>query len=128
MVYLLRIVSCVLLLLGSLVASAQQKFTINGYVKDSSSGESIIGATITINGKAVGSNQYGFYSMTLDSGDYDLTVSHVSFVSQSQRLTLTQNLEQDFFLFPRSAALNEVVISSRRRDVNVRNAQMGQIE
>jgi len=117
-----------LFLLGSYVASAQTKFTINGYVKDTTSGESIVGATITINGKAVGSNQYGFYSITLDSGEYDLTVSHVSFVSQSQRLALVQNLEQNFFLFPRSAALNEVVISSRRRDVNVRNAQMGQID
>src|SRR5215204_6616083 len=83
------------LLLASFITSAQTKFTINGYVKDSASGESIIRATITINGKAVGSNQYGFYSMTLDSGEYDLNISHVSYLTQSQRILLAQNLEQN---------------------------------
>ena len=38
------------------------RVTLNGYVRDSLSGELIIGATITINGqgKGVTSNQYGF--------------------------------------------------------------------
>ncbi|HEX8313345.1 MAG TPA: TonB-dependent receptor, partial [Flavisolibacter sp.] len=107
---------------------AQTKFTINGYVKDSASGESVTGATITINGRSVGSNQYGFYSLTLDSGDYDLSISHVSYLTQSSRIALQSNLQQNFYLLSKSAALNEVVIYSRRRDVNVRNAQMGQID
>ncbi|HEY0041383.1 MAG TPA: TonB-dependent receptor [Flavisolibacter sp.] len=115
-------------LIGSLTTAAQSKFTINGYVKDSSSGESIIGATITVNGKSVGSNQYGFYSITLDSGGYDLTISHVSYLTESQRINLSANQEINFFLLSKSAALSEVVIYSRRRDVNVRNAQMGQID
>src|SRR5688572_12024438 len=118
----------VMVLVGSLVATAQSKFTINGYVKDSASGESIIGATININGKAIGSNQYGFYSMTLDSGEYDLSISHVSYLTQSQRITLNQILELNLFLLAKSADLSEVVIYSRRRDANVRNAQMGQID
>jgi hypothetical protein len=44
--------------------AAPGKVTLNGYVRDSLSGELIIGATITINGqgKGVTSNQYGFYS------------------------------------------------------------------
>jgi hypothetical protein len=125
---IVRLGIIIFFLLGSLVATAQTKFTINGYIKDSASGESIIGATVTIDGKNVGSNQYGFYSVTLDSGDFDLTISHVSYVTLSQRITLSQNIEQNFFLLPKSAALNEVIIYSRRRDVNVRNAQMGQID
>ncbi|RYZ50087.1 MAG: TonB-dependent receptor, partial [Chitinophagaceae bacterium] len=115
-------------LAGSVSGYAQTKFTINGYVKDSLTGESVIGATITINGKSVGSNQYGFYSITVDSGDYELAVSHVSFLTQSQRIQLSENLQLNLFLLPKSAALSEVVIYSKRRDVNVRNAQMGQID
>ncbi len=114
--------------LCSATVLAQTKFTINGYVKDSVSGETIIGATVTVSGRAVGSNQYGFYSITLDSGEYEFTISHVSYLTQSSRISLSQNLQQTFFLLPKSAALNEVVVYSRRRDVNVRNAQMGQIE
>ncbi len=108
--------------------SAQSSFTINGYVKDSTSGESITGATISVAGRSVSSNQYGFYSLTLDSGEYNLAVSYVSYLTQSLRVSLTKNLELNLFLIPKSAALSEVVVSSRRRDVNVRNAQMGQIE
>jgi hypothetical protein len=117
-----------LFVIESLFSSAQSKFTINGYVKDSSSGESIIGATITLNGKSVGSNQYGFYSITLDSGEYDLNISHVSYLTQSGRISLHQNIEQNIFLISKASALSEVVVYSRRRDVNVRNAQMGQID
>ena len=112
----------------SVTAFAQSKFTINGYIRDSITGETVIGATVTVSGKAVGSNQYGFYSITLDSGDYDLSVSHVSYLTQTTKISLAQNLQQTFFLLPKSAALNEVVVYSRRRDVNVRNAQMGQID
>lgn len=114
--------------LTTIVASAQKKFTVNGYVKDSASGESIVGATIGINGRTVGSNQYGFYSLTLDSGEYEMNVSHVSFLTSSQRISLSQNLQQTIFLLPKAAALSEVVVYSRRRDVNVRNAQMGKID
>jgi len=112
----------------SVTAFAQSKFTINGYIRDSITGETVIGATVTVSGKAVGSNQYGFYSITLDSSDYDLSVSHVSYLTQTTKISLGQNLQQTFFLLPKSAALNEVVVYSRRRDVNVRNAQMGQID
>ena len=49
---------------GSIPAN---RVVLNGYVRDSLSGESIIGATISVNGqsKGVASNQYGFYSSTL---------------------------------------------------------------
>lgn len=117
-----------LFLLIGLSAAAQPRFTVNGYVKDSASGESVIGATVAINGKSVTTNQYGFYSVTLDAGHYELTVSHVSFLAQSQLLQLSANTQLTLFLLPKSAALSEVVIYGRRRTSNVRAAQMGQVE
>ena len=107
---------------------AQNKYTVNGYVRDSVSGESIISATITIDGKAVNSNQYGFYSLTLPEGEYDFGVSHVSYLTAFYRISLKHNLQQNILLVPKSAALNEVVVYSRKRDANVRNAQMGKID
>lgn len=123
-----KILFTALFLLAGLFVFAQKKYTLNGYVKDSLSGESIIGATIAVNGKSVTSNQYGFYSITLDSGVYEVTVSHVSYLTFSQPLPLLENVQQSFLLIPKSAALNEVVVFSRRRDGNVRNAQMGKID
>ena len=115
-------------LLTGFTASAQQKFTLNGYVKDSASGESIISATIAVNGKSVASNLYGFYSITLEEGEYDVLVSHVSYLSQSFHISLKKNIEFNIHLLSKSAAMNEVVVYSRRRDANVRNAQMGRVD
>src|SRR5689334_2791703 len=118
----------ILLILTANQVLAQEKFTLNGYVKDSSSGELVISATVAINGKAITSNQYGFYSITLDKGEYDVLVSHVSYLAQSFHVSLQKNIEHDIYLIPKSAGLNEVVVYSRRRDANVRNAQMGRID
>ena len=109
---------------------AQTKFTINGYVRDSASGETVIGATVSINNlfRSVTSNQYGFYSITLDSGNYELIVSHVSYQSTQDSIFLKENQSLDFLLHPKSAAISEVVVYSRRKDANVRNAQMGRID
>lgn len=114
----------------SLTSIAQSKFTVNGYVRDSANGETVISATVAINNlsRAVTTNQYGFYSITLDSGDYELAVSHVSFQSKQYNLSLKENQSLDFLLLPKSAAISEVVVYSKRKDANVRNAQMGRID
>lgn len=108
--------------------SAQDRFTLNGYVRDSSSGELIIGATVAVGGHYVLSNQYGFYSVTLAAGDYDMLVSHTSYSSGYYKVSLRANKEFNVLLQPRSAAMEEVIVYSPRRDANVRNAQMGQID
>ena len=112
----------------SFVVAAQNKFTLNGYIKDSTNGESVIGATVSVNGKSISSNQYGFYSITLDEGEYDVLVSHVSYLTQSFHINLHNNLRQTIFLLPKSSALTEVVVYSKRKDANVRNAQMGKVD
>lgn len=110
--------------------SLEGKFTLNGYIKDSLSGESVIGASILINGKSKGvtSNQYGFYSITLDSGIYVITVSHISYLFKTILLKLDSSLSFNFELAPKSKALHEVVVYSKRQDGNVKNAQMGKVD
>lgn len=119
---------CLLLFILALPSIAQNKFTLNGYVRDTTNGESVISATIAVNGRSVVTNNYGFFSITLDAGEYDVLVSHVSYLAQSFHVNLHANVEQSVFLLPKSAALNEVVVYSKKRDANVRNAQMGRID
>lgn len=106
------------------------RFSLNGYVKDSLSGETIIGATITVNGqpKGVASNQFGFYSITLDAGNYTITASHISYVAKPFKVQLSSSQSYNFDLVPKSSANTEVVVYSKRRDANVKNAQMGKID
>ncbi len=124
------IVFVFLLILLTINAVAQTRFTLNGYVKDSLSGESVIGATITVNGqsKGVSSNQYGFYSITLEEGDYSLQVSHISYTGFTIRISLHSNQSFNVDLISKSALINEVVVYSKKRDGNVKNAQMGKFD
>ncbi len=112
------------------VANKAERISLNGYIKDSLSGESIIGATISIDGqsKGVASNLYGFYSITLDKGTYSITVSHVSYLEKSIKIDLYEDKALNFELNSRASALSDVVVYSKKRDGNVKNAQMGKID
>jgi hypothetical protein len=105
-----------------------QKFTLSGYVRDSTNGESLIGATISIANHTLATNAYGYYSVTLSAGEYNLIVSHSSYSSVSKTVSLHSNIQQNILLSPRSADLKEVIVYSRRRDQNVQEAQMGKID
>ena len=126
----MRVFLLTLFCIASVCVAAQKKFTVNGYVRDSSTGEMVIGATISIVGheKTVASNQYGFYSITLDEGTYELSVAHVSYLTLTASVTLSGNRSLDLLLQSKTAAMSEVVVYSRRKDANVRNAQMGKID
>ncbi|MES2847799.1 MAG: TonB-dependent receptor, partial [Bacteroidota bacterium] len=114
------------LLLVPIAVSAQKKYTVSGYVKDASNGETLIGATILVKGltKGISTNQYGFYSLTLTEGDYVLVSSYAGYQSTSKDVKLTEDKQLNFEMAVRTA-MDEVVITSKKRDVNVKNAQMG---
>ena len=116
-----------LLLLFSSSASAQNKFTISGYVKDSLNGETLIGATITVQGlsKGISSNQYGFYSITLTEGTYTLICSFIGYRYKAVQLNLSSDIKINFEVLPKINLSQEVVVSTKKRDANVKNAQMG---
>lgn len=108
----------------------QQKFTINGYIKDSLSGETLIGANLTVSAdeKGVSSNQYGYYSLTLPKGNYLLSCTFVGYNTKLIEVQVNENKQFDIKLVPRSYVAEDVVVTSRRRDNNVKAAQMSKID
>jgi len=99
-------------------------------VRDSLTGETIIGSTVTVVGsnRSLLTNNYGFFSVTLPAGDYDVLFSHVSYETVSRRLSLRSDQTFTISLLPKSAALQEVVVFNKRKDGNVKNAQMGKLD
>ncbi len=69
---------CMTILLFHTVSQGQNKprYTISGYVKDAKTGEYLIGANVYLKEllKGTSTNQYGFYSLTVDQGEYTLVV------------------------------------------------------
>jgi len=125
----MRSICIFFLLAASLISSAQNKYTISGYVRDSLSGETLIGSSVSISGqgKGITSNQYGFYSITLPQGRYTVAASFTGYGSEGLEIDLNGSKEIDFSLLQRSM-MQEVIVSSVRRDNNVRSAQMGKID
>jgi len=106
---------------------AQQKFTISGNVKDSTNGESLIGAAIFVKENAnagTTTNAYGFYSLTLPQGKYTLIISYVSYSSSSIILDLNQNINTNIQLKEERFQLQEVVVTEARTSENVKNTEM----
>jgi outer membrane receptor protein involved in Fe transport len=107
---------------------AQNKFTLSGYVKDSLTGETLIGATLQVTGKGVNSNSYGFYSITMEESEYEITCSFVGYRNNRFSVKLNRNQSFNFLLTPKSTTSEEVIVYAKRRDENVRNAQMGKFD
>ena len=109
---------------------AQDKFTLNGFIKDSLSGETLIGANISLRsaGKGIVSNQFGFYSITLAKGTYQLFCSFIGYQTKEIIIDLDNNRQQNILLLPNSAIINNVTVVGRKRDNNVKSAQMGKFE
>lgn len=116
-------------MLGALTLVAQPRHTISGYVRDSLSGETLIGATIAVNGRgsSVSTNQYGYYSLTLPQGSYTLYITFAGYQPKALGLSLDRDTVINIELVQR-AMLDAVIVSSRRRDNNVQQAQMGKID
>jgi hypothetical protein len=117
------------LLTLSLPVVAQKKYTLSGYFKDAATGETLIGATITEKGNAKGisSNQYGFYSLTLAEGSYAFLASSVGYQPLPFNLELLKDTVVNISLNSGMALSEEVIVTSRKRESNVKNAQMGKV-
>ncbi|MCX6210179.1 MAG: TonB-dependent receptor [Bacteroidetes bacterium] len=125
-----KVVFIFILLSSALFSQAQEKFTFNGYIKDSLSGETLIGATLFVKeqGKGVTSNQYGFFSITLTKGKYNFVCNSVGYNTKEIYVDLLSNKEITILLSPYKSTLQDVVVTTRKKDNNVRAAQMGKID
>ena len=119
----------VALLTCSISFSQNQKINISGYVKSNDSGETLIGANVVIKSLKIGctTNNYGFFSFSLDSADYLLETSYIGYENQSISISKSSN-DVIFNLKPTSYVTDEVTIKAKKEDANIKNADIGKIE
>lgn len=103
-------------------AEADKQFTISGFVKDSATGEALIGASVyPLENPSVGitTNSYGYFSLTLASGKYHLLFQYLGYGRKVLPVDLTDNFTVRIELSEAATALKEVVISGERNNRNV---------
>ncbi|WP_379090996.1 carboxypeptidase-like regulatory domain-containing protein [Pedobacter sp. UC225_65] len=109
-------------------AVAQEKYTISGTIKSQSTGETIIAATIKITGTTklmATSNEYGFYSISLPKGDYDIEVKTIGSKIYNQHITLDKNLALNISMEDEQNQLETVTVTATSAQRNIKNTQMG---
>ena len=115
-----------LFLLSPLFILSQERYTLSGVITDESSNETLIGANIIISSLLTGttSNEYGFYSITLDKGIYEFQISYLGFKSIVQNINLDKDQTINFKLAEDSESLGEIVIVEDVEKLNIRKPQM----
>ncbi len=124
-------VATLTLLLGLLHFASAQHITYSGYISDKKSGERLIGAVVYIPQLQAGaaSNTFGFYSVSIPAGtdSVELKVSYVGYTTWSEKVSTAQNLSLNIEL-AETKELNEVVVTSARKDAIQENTQMSAID
>ena len=121
-------IASIALILFATLLSAQEKFTINGVIKDIKNGETLLGTSVYLKGTNYGAttNEYGFYSMTAPKGSYTLIISYVGYKEVSIPVTLDHNQTMDLEIEESSTTLDEVVVVAEESErISIRKPQMG---
>ncbi len=102
------------------------KVNLAGYVKDVTSGEPVIGAQVYKENPLIGvvTDQFGYYSITLPKGRYELIFKSIGMKNTLRQVMLYENGKLNVEMEEDVVALREVIIESEK-DVNVSGMQMG---
>lgn len=113
----------------SVLSFGQNKYTISGYVKDAS-GEDLIGSTIYVKELKTGTvtNTYGFYSITIKEGIYEIDYSYIGYETQTKKINLKENQIINITLSEASKTIEEVVVTAERKNENVLKNEMSTVK
>jgi iron complex outermembrane receptor protein len=106
-------------LLLPLLASAQ--FSVSGKITDQQTGESLPGATVTIQNLAIStmSNAGGKYTFkNLKSGNYTIVVSYLGYKNAIKTVAVNANSTSDFSLTRGTNVTEEVTVNATRASAN----------
>jgi hypothetical protein len=113
-------------ILVTISSLAQEKFTISGVISDSKTNETLIGVNIYIPEKkaTIITNEYGFYSLTVPKGTYNIQLSYVGYETLEETISLENDSKKNFNLTETGQALDEVVINTEKTATNIRKPEM----
>lgn len=100
---------------------SQSNFTLSGYIVDQSSKEVIIGSNVIIPLLNTGtiSNSYGFYSITVPEGNYEIIFSILGYKEIVKNINIDKNISIDIMLNEEIEELKEVVITENIEDIKI---------
>jgi hypothetical protein len=103
-----------------------QNFTLSGYIRDANTGEELLYATVSVAGTSQGvtSNLYGFFSLTLPKGSYQISFSYAGYEAKMLNIDLTEDITKDIELATASTQLEEILVIAKNENDNVTNTEV----
>ena len=108
-------------------ALAQVKYSVKGVVKDSLTGETLIGASVVLIGQDKGTttNTYGFYSLSVNPGSIKIQVSYVGYKTTMRSLAINKNTNYNVDLLPQNQLQEVIVTGNSAAKAQLSRPQMG---
>ncbi|MDE6772045.1 MAG: secretin and TonB N-terminal domain-containing protein, partial [Muribaculaceae bacterium] len=112
----------------------ENKITISGYIRESETGEALIGAIVRDkkNGRSAVTNAAGFYSMRIEPGQADISVSFPTFETVVVNKDIMKSEKLDFFMKESTSedgqTLKEVtIIADRNKSLAMESTDIGRL-
>ena len=122
-----------LLMLGGLgfgldEALAQERYTVSGYVKEAKSKESLPSINIYLPelNKGASTNNYGFYSLSLEAGVYPIQISAVGYQVLLDTLEVQADMVYNAVLIPEIYELTQIEVAGKV-ERETQTAQMSKV-
>ena len=99
---------------------------MSGTVSEASSNEALIGVSIVIPSLKTGvtTNEYGFFSLTLPEGTYELQITYLGFQDILETVVFDSDKKMNFQLIEKAEELEEVVVTDNVEKLNIKKPQM----
>ena len=106
-----------------------RKYTVSGYITDSISSETLIGANILESSCHAGTstNPFGFYSLTLPEGETGLFFSYLGYETKHCRFLLSRDTVMNIRLQTNNQ-LSEIIVLSDKKETGIRATGMGTLD
>lgn len=123
------------LFVASFSALYAQKYSVSGVLTDASNGETMKNIVVSLisfdnYSQAVTSisNQSGFYSLTAPKGKYIYKIAHLGYKPIIDTIILSKNMTRNVALEIAVIMTDEVIISVKAEDNNVKSVDVGKME
>lgn len=117
---------CLFLFFSAFAVFPQARYTLSGTITEANSNETLIGVSILVPELRAGAvtNEYGFYSLSLPEGTYEVVVSYLGYRDIRRTVSFDSNQRLDLQLQEEAEELEEVVLTEDVERLDIRKPQM----
>ena len=111
----------VLVVLAAETVSAQETFSLSGYVKEAGSKELLLGVTIYTESKSAGTvtNNFGYYALQLPIGKHRIIYNFMGYDAVTKEVTISGDKVLNVDLASAHSEIGEVVVNASKTQKKV---------